>query len=98
MLELPSLTFYPFLPHTPSEAVPGAPALYQAEGFFPPGGPGGDPCLFHILLAKPRIWSTLSKGVTGKFQSAETLPGVWGGGDHLALFTHELPSPSSLPY
>lgn len=30
MLELPSLTFYPFLPHAPSEAVPGAPALYQA--------------------------------------------------------------------
>lgn len=37
MLELPSLTFYPFLPHTPSEAVPGALHCTRLRGSFPLG-------------------------------------------------------------
>lgn len=56
-----------------------SPALHQAEGFSPSWGPGGNPCPFHVQLAKPRIRSTLSKSVRGKCHSAEKLRWGWGG-------------------
>lgn len=55
-------------------------APHQAEGFSPPWGPGGNPCPFHVQLAKLRISSTLSEGMRGKCQSAGKLPGLGGGG------------------